>query len=117
MRNRPDEKIVEMEGRSVLSFLFIYISAKHFYIILLRINYTAILRYHYSIVQKTDSKGASSTSFLYLFCRMILYTRFGYHGPQIKFCGWAYEMNFCVWNFMPISKIAKKEVLNRSSNY
>ena len=63
MRNRPDEKIVEMEGRSVLSFLFIYISAKHFYIILLRINYTAILRYHYSIVQKTDSKGASSTYF------------------------------------------------------
>ena len=35
-------------------------------------------------------------------------SRFGYYGPQIKFCGWAYEMNFCIWNFMPISKNCKK---------
>ena len=35
-------------------------------------------------------------------------TGFRYYGPQIKFCGWAYEMNFCIWNFMPISKNREK---------
>ena len=35
-------------------------------------------------------------------------TQFGYYGPQIKFCGWAYEMNFCFWNLMLISKNREK---------
>ena len=35
-------------------------------------------------------------------------SRFRYYGPQIKFCGWAYEMNFYIWNFMPISKNREK---------
>ena len=34
--------------------------------------------------------------------------RFVYFDPQIEFCGWAYEMNFCIWNFMPISKNREK---------
>ena len=32
------------------------------------------------------------------------YSQFVYFGPQIKFCGWAYKVVNCTWNFMPISK-------------
>ena len=46
-------------------------------------------------------------------------SRFVYFDHQIKFCGWAYEMNFCIWNFMPISKNREKScsMYNRSSNH
>ena len=36
--------------------------------------------------------------------KLITYTQFVYFGPQIKFCGWTYKMNFC----MPISKNREK---------
>ena len=35
-------------------------------------------------------------------------SQFIYFGPQIKFCGWAYKVDDCIWNFMPISKNREK---------
>ena len=28
--------------------------------------------------------------------------------PQTNFCGWAYKVDNCIWNFMPISKNREK---------
>ena len=37
-----------------------------------------------------------------------VHSQFVDFGPQIKFCGWAYKINFCIWNFMPIPKKREK---------
>ena len=43
-------------------------------------------------------------------------TRFGYYGPLIKFCGWAYEMIFCTYLEF-YADFKKRRSVNRSSNH
>ena len=73
--------------------------------------FTLLKRLCESSLQKTHK------SFFTLIDFINTYSQFVYFGPKIKFCGWAYKMIFCIWNFMPISKIAKKKFYNRSSNH
>ena len=69
------------------------------------ISYTSFLKFIYNFTEFEILIG-----FLNYFAKnpKAVRTQFVYFGPQIKFCGWAFKMNFCIWNFMVISKNHKK---------